>query len=69
MLVLTRKVEDIVKIGDHITVKVVRVNGNQVRLGIEAPNDIPITRGEIDYERAKQAGIGSGPSVAVVDRV
>ena len=69
MLVLTRKVEDIVKIGDNITVKVVRVNGNQVRLGIEAPNDIQITRGEINYERAKQAGIGSGPSFANADRV
>jgi len=67
MLVLTRKVEDIVKIGDNITVKVVRVNGNQIRLGIEAPNDILITRGEIDYERANQAGNGSRPGVAVAD--
>lgn len=66
MLVLTRKVEDIVKIGEHITLKVLRVDGKSIRLGIEAPNNIPITRGEIDDERGQARG-GSGPSFAVAD--
>lgn len=47
MLVLTRKMGEVVTIGDHIRIKVVEMKGNQVRLGIEAPNDMRIYREEI----------------------
>lgn len=67
MLVLSRKIDDIIKIGDNITLKVVRVQGGSVRLGIEAPNNIQITRGEISYERASQSPGHVGPSVTVND--
>lgn len=43
MLVLTRKVDEFIQIGE-VTVKVVAVHGSRVRLGIEAPRDVCITR-------------------------
>jgi carbon storage regulator len=47
MLVLTRKVQEKIQIGQHITVTVVRVKGKAVRLGIEAPESVRISRGEL----------------------
>ncbi len=50
MLVLTRKLGETIVIGDDIIIKVVDIHGKQIRLGIEAPTEISIFRGEI-YER------------------
>lgn len=47
MLVLTRDVSETFSIGDEITVQILGVNGNQVRLGIDAPKDIKIHRAEV----------------------
>ena len=47
MLVLTRKLQQQVKIGDHITVTILRVKGHTVRIGIEAPRDVRVVRGEL----------------------
>ena len=53
MLVLTRKLGETIVIGDNIIIKVVDIHGKQIRLGIEAPSEITIFRGEI-YERIQQ---------------
>ena len=47
MLVLSRKIGEVIAIGDQIRITVVEVKGNQVRLGIEAPQDLRIYRQEI----------------------
>ena len=47
MLVLTRKLGESIVIGDHIRIKVVEIKGSQVRIGIEAPEDLRIYREEI----------------------
>lgn len=47
MLVLTRDVGETFSIGDEITLQILGVNGNQVRLGIDAPKDIKIHRAEV----------------------
>ncbi|MDC3412229.1 carbon storage regulator CsrA [Aquibacillus sp. 3ASR75-11] len=47
MLVLTRKVNESIKIGDEIEIKVVEVDGEQIKLGIKAPNYIEIHRKEV----------------------
>ncbi|MFQ5648472.1 MAG: carbon storage regulator CsrA [bacterium] len=53
MLVLTRKLGETIVIGDDIIIKVVDIHGKQIRLGIEAPTEISIFRGEI-YERIQE---------------
>lgn len=50
MLVLTRKSEEKIRIGDDIVITVLRTKGKAVRLGIEAPNHMRVLRGEIAFE-------------------
>ncbi len=47
MLVLTRRLDESIVIDGGITVTILRVQGDKVRLGIEAPKEIPIKRGEL----------------------
>ena len=47
MLVLNRKKDESVKIGDDITIIVLNVQGGNVRLGIEAPKEVPVHRKEV----------------------
>ncbi len=50
MLVLTRKYQEKIRIGDNITITVLRTKGKAVRLGIEAPGDVPVIRGELSFD-------------------
>ena len=47
MLILTRRVGETVMIGDNVTVTVLGVKGNQIRIGIDAPRDVSVLREEI----------------------
>ena len=53
MLMLTRRVGETVMIGDEVTITVLGVKGNQVRVGINAPKSVAVHREEI-YERIKR---------------
>ena len=51
MLVLSRKLGEKIVIGDNIVVTVVKIDRNQIRLGIDAPQDVPVYREEISPNR------------------
>ena len=57
MLILTRRVGETLVIGDDVTVTVLGVRGNQVRLGVNAPKDIAVHREEI-YQRIQNEKSG-----------
>jgi len=64
MLILTRRAGETVMIGSDVTITVLGVKGNQVRIGINAPKDIAVHREEI-YERIqneKSGGSGTAPA-------
>ncbi len=56
MLILTRKTDQEIKINSDISVKVLSISDNQVKIGIEAPKDVQIYRAEI-FEKIKQSTI------------
>jgi carbon storage regulator CsrA len=72
MLVLSRKLDEKIVIGDNIVIKVVKIRGGVVRLGIEAPTQVTIMRSELNQadtriEKVKSHASNVGP--AVVDKV
>jgi len=62
VLILTRRVGETVMIGEDVTVTVLRVKGNQVRLGVNAPKSISVQREEI-FHRIKRESAESSEKV------
>lgn len=67
MLVLTRKLQEKIHVGDDITITVVRIKGNTVRVGIEAPSQVRVLRGEVRQKDVQAEAAGSQPE-AVSDQ-
>ncbi len=66
MLVLSRKKNESIVINDDITIVVVEIRGDKVRLGVEAPKEVPVHRNEV-YEairRSQQSGDSAAPQPA-----
>jgi len=58
MLVLSRKKDEQIIINDNIVVTIVEIRGDKVKIGIDAPNEIPVDRKEV-AESKKKAGVGT----------
>ena len=59
-MILTRLAGESIMVGDDITVTVLGIKNNQVRIGIKAPRDIPVHREEV-YARIREEGQQGGP--------
>lgn len=66
MLVLSRKINQSIMIGDNVRIVVVAVDRDQVKLGIEAPRDVPVHRSEIyeEIQRANQSAAAAAITTA-----
>lgn len=53
VLILTRRINESIKIGEDATVTILEINGNQVRIGIKAPKDVAVHREEV-HQRIKE---------------
>ena len=62
MLILTRKLNEEIKIGSGITVKIVSISDNTVKIGIDAPQNIQIVRTEL-YDKVKESSVKATKSI------
>lgn len=53
MLILSRRINEVLHIGDNVTLTILSIQGNQVKMGINAPKEVPVHRSEI-YQQIHQ---------------
>ncbi len=67
MLVLTRKLDQSIMIGDDVEISILAVSGEKVRIGIDAPREVPVFRKEV-YETLGETQRGTGEGASRTDR-
>ncbi|MFY4775076.1 carbon storage regulator CsrA [Metabacillus sp. RGM 3146] len=69
MLVLTRKLNESIQIGDNIEIKIVAIQGDQIKLGIEAPKHVEIHRKEIYLSIQEENNQAASISASILDQL
>lgn len=66
MLVLSRKRDEKIHIGNEVVIQVIDIRGDKVRIGIEAPQSVPVRRGEVyaAIQRTNAIGVSDGSAAA-----
>ncbi len=67
MLIITRRQTETVSLGNDITLTIVKVNGEKVRIGVDAPPHMKVLRAELEIDIQPQAEIIPFPTVPVTD--
>ena len=68
MLILSRKINEKVVIDDHITISIIEIRGDQVRIGIDAPKKVKVFRQEV-YDAIKAENKAASESVSVIPQL
>jgi len=68
VLVFTRKVNDAIIIGDGIEIKILRVGGGSVRIGVTAPKQVPVHRREV-YDQIRAANVSAAAEAHAIDEI
>lgn len=66
MLILSRKIDEQIKIGDNITITIIEVRGDQVKVGIEAPKSVKVFREEVFKAIQKENKAASSPDAGAL---
>jgi len=69
MLVLTRRIKESIQIGDHIEVKILAIEGDQIKLGIEAPLSVEIHRKEVYLDIQRQNNEAASTPIHLLDLI
>lgn len=69
MLVLTRRIKESIQIGDHIEVKILAIEGDQIKLGIEAPLSVEIHRKEVYLDIQRQNNEAANTPIHLLDLI
>ncbi|MBR1715891.1 MAG: carbon storage regulator CsrA [Treponema sp.] len=71
MLILSRKVDEKIKIGTDITITLIGISGDQVKIGVEAPKNVKVFRQEVfdDIQRQNLAAANATPSLDVLSKL
>lgn len=71
MLILSRKVDEKIKIGNDITITLIGISGDQVKIGVEAPKNVKVFRQEVfdDIQRQNKAAAAETPTLDVLSKL
>jgi carbon storage regulator len=69
MLILSRKIDEQIKIGDNITITIIEVRGDQVKIGVEAPKSVKVFREEVFNAIQKENKAAAAGSVGAIDSI
>ena len=68
MLVLTRKVGQTIQIGDQVSITITQIKGKNIRIGIEAPAEVAIRRGELDISNRQTKPIAISETLSCISQ-